>query len=110
MVKHFVRITFSSSVPSNQYLPRRKAAFATPEQGINCAPVHGGERELRTTYLPPFKRAIIDGGAFSIMSAYHSYDGVPAVADKHTLTDILRGEWGYKYFVSDAVHGSYREI
>ncbi|KAI1388019.1 glycoside hydrolase family 3 protein [Hypoxylon trugodes] len=79
------------------------AAFATPEQGINCAPVHGGERELRTTYLPSFKRAIIDGGAFSIMSAYHSYDGVPAVADKHTLTDILRGEWGYKYFVmSDA--------
>ncbi|KAI2468205.1 glycoside hydrolase family 3 protein [Annulohypoxylon bovei var. microspora] len=79
------------------------AAFASPEQGINTAPVHGGERELRTTYLPPFKRAIIDGGAFSIMSAYHSYDGVPAVADKHTLTDILRGEWGYKYFVmSDA--------
>ncbi|KAI0379024.1 glycoside hydrolase family 3 protein [Hypomontagnella monticulosa] len=79
------------------------AAFATPEQGINCAPVHGGERELRTTYLPPFKRAIIDAGALSIMSAYHSYDGVPAVADKHTLTDILRGEWGYKYFVmSDA--------
>ncbi|KAI1411014.1 glycoside hydrolase family 3 protein [Hypoxylon sp. FL1857] len=79
------------------------AAFASPEQGINCAPVHGGERELRTTYLPPFRRAIIDAGAFSIMSAYHSYDGVPAVADKHTLTDILRGEWGYKYFVmSDA--------
>ncbi|KAI1208611.1 glycoside hydrolase family 3 protein [Annulohypoxylon truncatum] len=79
------------------------AAFASPEQGLNTAPVHGGERELRTTYLPSFKRAIIDGGAFSIMSAYHSYDGVPAVADRHTLTDILRGEWGYKYFVmSDA--------
>ncbi|KAI0169242.1 glycoside hydrolase family 3 protein [Hypoxylon sp. FL1284] len=79
------------------------AAFATPEQGINCAPVHGGERELRTTYLPSFKRAIIDAGALSVMSAYHSYDGIPAVADKHTLTDILRGEWGYKYFVmSDA--------
>ncbi|KAI0107640.1 glycoside hydrolase family 3 protein [Hypoxylon sp. NC0597] len=79
------------------------AAFASPEQGINCAPVHGGERELRTTYLPPFKRAIIDAGAFSIMSAYHSYDGVPAVADKHILTDILREDWDYKYFVmSDA--------
>jgi beta-glucosidase len=79
------------------------AAFASPEQGINTAPVHGGERELRTTYLPSFKRAIIDAGAFSIMSAYHSYDGVPAVADYHTLTDILRGEWGYKYWVtSDA--------
>ncbi len=34
------------------------------------------------------------------MSAYHSYDGVPAVADRHMLTEILRDEWGYKYFVS----------
>ncbi|KAI1758092.1 glycoside hydrolase superfamily [Xylaria castorea] len=84
------------------------AAFATPEQGINTAPVHGGERELRTTYLPSFKRAIIDANAFSIMSAYHSYDGVPAVADKHTLTEILRGEWGYKYFVSSDAGGTDR--
>jgi beta-glucosidase len=69
------------------------AAFATPEQGLNTAPVHGGERELRTTYLPPFKRAIIDADAVSIMSAYHCYDGVPAVADYHILTEILRDDW-----------------
>ncbi|PGH12228.1 hypothetical protein AJ79_04408 [Helicocarpus griseus UAMH5409] len=76
---------------------------SSPEQGINTAPVHGGERELRTTWMPPFKRAIIDAGAWSIMSAYHSYDGVPAVSDPHTLTDILRGEWGYKnWVISDA--------
>ncbi|RWA14823.1 hypothetical protein EKO27_g261 [Xylaria grammica] len=84
------------------------AAFGTPEQGVNTAPVHGGERELRTTYLPPFKRAIIDGNAFSIMSAYHSYDGVPAVADRHILTEILRDEWGYKYFVSSDAGGTDR--
>lgn len=79
------------------------AAYATPEQGINTAPVHGGERERLTTYLPSYKRAIIDGGAVSIMSAYHCYDGVPAVADSHLLTDILRDDWGYDYFViSDA--------
>ncbi|KAI1498787.1 glycoside hydrolase superfamily [Biscogniauxia marginata] len=84
------------------------AAFATPEQGINCAPVHGGERELLTTYLPPFKRAIIDGGAYSIMSAYHSYDGVPAVANRHMLTEILREQWGYKYFVMSDAGGTDR--
>ncbi|KAI0968183.1 glycoside hydrolase family 3 protein [Xylaria arbuscula] len=84
------------------------AAFATPEQGVNTAPVHGGERELRTTYLPSFKRAIIDGNAFSIMSAYHSYDGIPAVAHKHLLTDILRDEWGFKYFVSSDAGGTDR--
>ncbi|KAL4807743.1 glycoside hydrolase superfamily [Aspergillus unguis] len=79
------------------------AGFSQPEQGINTGPVHGGERYLRTTWLHSFKRAIIDAGAYSIMSAYHSYDGIPAVADYHLLTEILREEWGYEYFViSDA--------
>ena len=78
-------------------------AYSNPEQGLNTGPVHGGERELRTTWMPSFKRAIVDAGAYSIMSAYHSYDGVAAIADRHTLTDILRGEWGYQYWVtSDA--------
>lgn len=79
------------------------AAFGTPENGLNTAPVHGGERELRRTYLPAFKRAIIDAEAWSIMSAYHSYDGVPAIADYHILTEILQKEWGYKYHVMSDV-------
>ncbi|KAF2089488.1 glycoside hydrolase family 3 protein [Saccharata proteae CBS 121410] len=74
--------------------------YSMPEQGLNTGPVHGGEREMRTTWMPPFKRAVIDADAWSIMSAYHSYDGIPAVADQHTLTDVLRGEWGYKYWVT----------
>lgn len=74
------------------------AAFGSAEQGLNTGPVHGGERELRTTFLPAYRRAIIDGNVFSIMTAYHSYDGIPAVADAHLLNDILREEWGYKYF------------
>lgn len=79
------------------------AGFAAPEQGLNTGPVHGGERELRTTWLPSFKRAIIDGGAVSIMGAYHSYDGIPSIADHHLQETILREEWGYEYFItSDA--------
>ncbi|KAL1989507.1 hypothetical protein VTN49DRAFT_6704 [Thermomyces lanuginosus] len=77
-------------------------AFSMPEQGINLAPVHGGERELRTTWAVPFKRGV-EAGAWSIMGAYSSYDGIPMVAHPHALTDILRDEWGYKYWVfSDA--------
>jgi hypothetical protein len=76
------------------------AAYATPEQGLNAGPVHGGERELRTTYLPSYKRAIIDAGAYSIMTAYSSYDGVPLIANYHILTEILREEWGYKYWTT----------
>lgn len=79
------------------------AAFSAPEQGLNTGPVHGGERELRTTWLPSYKRAIVDADAWSIMGAYHSYDGIPSVADGFLQETILRDEWGYKYYVtSDA--------
>ncbi|KAF6813850.1 glycosyl hydrolase family 3 [Colletotrichum sojae] len=84
------------------------AAFATPEQGVNTAPVHGGPRMLRTTYLPPFKRAILEADAWSIMSSYNSYDGVPTIADHHLLTEILREEWGYEYYIISDAGGTAR--
>jgi beta-glucosidase len=46
----------------------------------NLAPVFGGERDLRTMYLPPFERACLD--SLAIMTAYSVYDGVPAIANK----------------------------
>jgi hypothetical protein len=51
--------------------------------------VHGGERELRTMFLPPFLRACVEGGALSMMTAYSSYDGVPVVGSSHLLKDIV---------------------
>ncbi|KAH7036694.1 glycoside hydrolase family 3 protein [Macrophomina phaseolina] len=101
----YVRALESQNVSA---MVKHFAGFSNPEQGLNTGPVHGGERELRTTWLPPFHRAIIDGGATSIMSAYHSWDGVPAVADYHTLTEILREEWGYEYYVSSDAGGTDR--
>lgn len=47
----------------------------------NLAPVEGGERVLRTSYLPPFEKACIDAGALAIMTAYSILDGVPAVSN-----------------------------
>ncbi|CAK1357442.1 Periplasmic beta-glucosidase [Cercospora beticola] len=79
------------------------AADSKPEQGLNVGPVQGGERELRTTWLPPYKKAIIDGGVWSIMSGYNSWDAIPVVSDHHLLEEILREEWGYEFYVmSDA--------
>ncbi|KAI9050673.1 hypothetical protein LZ554_005828 [Drepanopeziza brunnea f. sp. 'monogermtubi'] len=84
------------------------AAFGSPEQGLNVGPTHGGERELRTTYLPVHKRQIIDAGVYSVMSSYSAYDGVPLVANHHVLTEILREEWGYQYFVMSDAGGTDR--
>lgn len=45
----------------------------------NIAQVSGGERELRTYFLKPFNRACVQ--SLSIMTAYSSYDGIPAIAN-----------------------------
>jgi beta-glucosidase len=57
---------------------------------------------FRNVYLPPF-RAAADEGAGSFMSAYMDLNDVPASGNHWLLTDVLRGELGFKGFVlSDA--------
>lgn len=50
----------------------------------------------------------MDSGALSIMSSYNSYDGVPMIADHHVLTEILRDEWGYEFYVISDAGGTAR--
>ena len=52
----------------------------------NTAQVSGGERELRTMYLKPFNRACVE--SLSIMTAYSSYDGIPAIANTRAYVRI----------------------
>ncbi|KZT23228.1 glycoside hydrolase family 3 protein [Neolentinus lepideus HHB14362 ss-1] len=95
------RNTSSTAIARMAATCKHFAAYGSPQGGLNIAQVSGGERELRTSYLRPFNRACVE--ALGIMTAYASYDGVPAVANTHLLTDILRDEWGYPYLVtSDA--------
>ncbi len=53
------------------------------------------DRALYEIYLPAFKKAVIDGGAWSVMGAYNKYDGQHACHNHRLLCDILRGEWGF---------------
>ena len=54
------------------------------------------ERTLREIYLKPFERAIIEGGAMSVMPAYNKVNGDYCSENEHLLNEILRGEWGFK--------------
>lgn len=74
-------------------------AHAQPEGGSNCAPVNVSERVLREVFFPPFKEAIIKGGAFSVMASYNEVDGIPSHKNKWLLNDVLREEWGFDGFV-----------
>lgn len=75
------------------------AAHGQPESGMNCAPVNVSERVLRETFLMPFRTAIDEAGAISVMASYNEIDGVPSHASTWLLRDVLRGEWGFEGFV-----------
>ncbi|KAJ3511094.1 hypothetical protein NM208_g15464 [Fusarium decemcellulare] len=53
------------------------------------------ERPLREIYLRPFEIAIREANPWAVMSSYNLINGVHADLNKHTLKDILRGEWNY---------------
>ena len=53
------------------------------------------DRTLYEIYLPAFKAAVQEGGAWSIMGAYNLYKGQHACHNQYLLNDILKGEWGF---------------
>jgi beta-glucosidase len=75
------------------------AAHGQPESGMNCAPVNVSIRVLRETFLQPFKEALQNAGAISVMASYNEIDGVPSHASRWLLRDVLRDEWGFEGFI-----------
>ena len=70
------------------------AAYGAGEAGRDYNTVDVSERMLRETYLPAYK-ACLDAGARLIMPSFNSLNGVPSVANKILMNDILRGEWRF---------------
>jgi len=53
------------------------------------------DRALYEIYLPAFRKAVVDGGAWSIMGAYNKIWNRHCCHNARLLNDILRGEWGF---------------
>ncbi len=79
--------------------PKHFAAYGEPESGMNTAPTHAGEREMRSVFLKPFEPLVREGHIMGIMAAYNSVDGLPCTANPWLLTTVLRKEWGFKGIV-----------
>jgi beta-glucosidase len=80
--------------------PKHYAVHSGPETTRHMVDVDPSEHDLWDTYLPAFRATIIEGKADSIMCAYNRIDRAPACASKMLLGDILRGDWGFKGFVT----------
>ncbi|HZR28925.1 MAG TPA: beta-glucosidase BglX [Terriglobales bacterium] len=74
------------------------AAYGAVEGGRDYNTAEVPEQLLREIYLPPFHAAVREGVG-TIMTGLHDVNGVPASANAHLLTDILRGEWHFHGFV-----------
>src|SRR5215218_4373239 len=53
------------------------------------------ERTLREIYLPAFEAAVREARVGAVMSSYNLVNGEHASQNRHLLTEIARGDWGF---------------
>lgn len=88
--------------------------YGSSEGGMNWAPAHIPERELREVYLHPFEAVVSEAKLASIMPGYHELDGIPCHHSSQLLVDILRDTWGFEgivvsdYFAINMLHEYHR--
>ncbi|MBP6580168.1 MAG: glycoside hydrolase family 3 C-terminal domain-containing protein, partial [Sphingorhabdus sp.] len=89
--------------------PKHYAVHSGPESTRHTANVAASLHDMRDTYLPAFRAAMVDARAGSIMCAYSAINGQPACANTFLMQDTLRKDWGFKgVVVSDC--GAVRDI
>ncbi|QUD90747.1 glycoside hydrolase family 3 C-terminal domain-containing protein [Phenylobacterium montanum] len=76
------------------------AVHSGPESGRHGFDVDVSPYDLETTYLPAFRRAVVEGKVQSVMCAYNSIEGAPACGNDMLLQRHLRTAWGFTGFVA----------
>jgi beta-glucosidase len=71
-------------------------ALNNSESNRNKVNVNVDDRTLYEIYLPAFKAAVQEGGAWAIMGSYNKYKGEYCCQNEYLLNDILRKEWGFQ--------------
>ena len=89
-------------------------AHSVSEGGLNCTPVHLGDREIRETFLPPYEAAVREAHLTTMMHSYSELDGRVVAADTTILRDLLRNELGFDglvvsdYLAVEMLHNFHR--
>ena len=67
-------------------------------------------RTLHEVYLRPFERAVREGGAWALMSAYNRLGGIHCAANGTLLTELLKERWGFDGVVISDWGGTYATV
>nr|WP_284251468.1 glycoside hydrolase family 3 N-terminal domain-containing protein [Tetragenococcus osmophilus] len=71
------------------------AGYSEPEAGRDYNTVDISNYKLANTYLPPFKK-LINNGILTVMSAFNSFNGIPATLNQNLLIKLLRKKWTFQ--------------
>ena len=89
-------------VPYIQELQKNGVAACVKHYALNNQELWRGhidvnlsDRALHEIYLPAFKAAVEEGGAWSIMGAYNKIRGQHACNNDFALNKILKGDWKF---------------
>src|ERR1700733_6392097 len=78
------------------------AVHSGPETTRHMVDVQVSKHDMEDTYLPAFRKLVVDARVDSVMCAYNRINGEPACANTFLLQDKLRGAWKFNgYVVSD---------
>ena len=67
-------------------------------------------RTMREFYGLGFRMVVQEGDAYSVMSSYNLVNGVHCSQSGDVLNQMLKKEWGYKYFVVSDWWGTYDDV
>ena len=76
-----------------------------PVGGLERGDMEISERLLREVFLPPWETGITKAGALGVMATYPAIDGVPMHSSPEIMTDLLRGELGFRGIVLSEGNG-----
>lgn len=78
--------------------PKHFVGYGMSEGGRDYTATQIADQSMWDTYLPPYVAAI-KAGAKTLMSSFNDINGVPATANHHYLTEVLREQLGMPGFV-----------
>ena len=71
------------------------AVHSGPEPDRHHFNVNPSRQDLAETYLPAFRRTVVDGRVEIVMCAYNAVDGKPACANDQLVNGTLRERWRF---------------